>query len=87
MKVARPCDSFDVVEALEARGDNICLKAWRAEAALAMQYSFRMEILQSNGVAGKLIGVSLRQSSRKIASLRRQAAYWEAKAKAGREGI
>ena len=60
-------------------------RAWRAEAALDVRYGLRKELQQALGVADAYGDQALREALRKIARLRRQAAYWKAKAKASRE--
>jgi hypothetical protein len=61
-------------------------RAWRAEAALDVRYGLREELRKALGVSDTYGDQALRDALRKIASLRRQAAYWKARAKAGKEG-
>jgi hypothetical protein len=56
-------------------------RAWRAEAALDVRYGLRKELQEALGVADAYGDQALREALRKIASLRRQAADWKAKAK------
>ena len=56
-------------------------RAWRAEAALDVRYGLRKELQEALGVADAYGDHALRKALRKISSLRKQAAYWEAKAK------
>ena len=60
-------------------------RAWRAEAALDVRYGLRKELQEALGVADAYGDQALIEALRKIASLRRQAAYWKAKAKASGE--
>jgi hypothetical protein len=61
-------------------------RAWRAEAALDVRYGLRKELQEALGVADAYGDQALREALRKIARMRRQVAYWKAKAKANREG-
>jgi hypothetical protein len=61
-------------------------RAWRAEAALDVRYGLRKELQEALGVADAYGDHALKEALRKIASLRKQAAYWKSKAKANREG-
>ena len=62
-------------------------RAWRAEAALNVRYGLRKELQEALGVADAYGDQALREALRKIASLRKQAAYWKANAKVSREGV
>jgi hypothetical protein len=50
-----------------------------------VRYGLRKELQEALGVADAYGDQALREALRKIASLRRQAAYWKYKAKASRE--